>query len=614
MASAKMTPVLYEHRYGLRLPARLDDLTLELLAMQLGHRPEDGGLGRYGHFRVVCQMLFPWLEWNPWLEWECQRLLEFPGAGQARVRRHAVALTGCGAAGKTFGVTLVAVVWWLCDPANSSVVLTSTEKSVIRRRMWPVVDKLYKGMVQPGTTKPMMFGHFVDSMTKWNATKGDDLHGVTAVAVAKGDTQKAVDYLKGVHARRMFLMIDEATATPEAIMLTISNMMKGCDELVVVIIGNAVSRLDPHGRACEPLAGWESVGVEDEEWRTKGVPEWELPPGVCLHFDGKKSPNVTMGLLDGKNRWPMLYTLDNWERAQANAELKGLNFWSQDRGFWCPDGATHTVFSEQAVLKYGGLRRDVTWLRQTTRVAFLDTAFGGDDCVFLEGEFGEVAEGEGEVLMLGEPEVVPVRADNPNEIEYQIAMWVMARCVRLGVRPEGFGMDSTGTGKGAASVMAREWSLRIHRVEWGGGASERAAAPDDARPAREVYVNQSTELHWRARELLFARRLRGLHRQAVKELCARSYEVLNKRYRVIPKPEFKVLFGKSPDYGDVTVGLVEVARLNGMKGGGKLAVMERVAWRKAARRVAEADEGGGGGEQAFAEGDIYDKGEVRQLW
>lgn len=607
---------MYEHRYGIRLEARLNVLELELYCMRVGHRQEDGGLGRYGHFRVVCQMVFPWIEWNPWLEWLCQRLLEFPAEVERRVRRRTMSLTGCGAAGKTFGVTLVAVVWWMCDPANSSVVLTSTEKSVIRRRMWPVVDRLFKGMCVPGTgmagkqAQWLEFGHFVDSMTKWNAQKGDDLHGVTAVAVAKGDTQKAVDYLKGVHARRMFLMIDEATATPEAIMLTITNMEKGCDELVVVIIGNAVSKMDPHGRACEPMAGWESVTVEDEEWPTKGVAEWGLEPGVCLHFDGKKSPNV----LAGKNVAPRLFSVENWEKAVANADKDGVGFWSQTRGFWPPAGVTDSIFAEQALIKHGARRKDVVWLGKTTRIAFLDPAFGGDNCVFLSGTFGETADGGGEVLMFDEPECVPITADpsKKHEVEYQIMEWCRARCWKLGVRPECFGLDAWGTGRGVRSIFAREWSTAIQSVEWGEGPSDRAAGADDPRPAKEVYANQSTELHFRLRDMMWAGQLRGVALLIAQELCARTYTMTGRKYQVQTKDDYKLRNGKSPDYGDAGVGLGEVARRNGMKSAVVLQHTTRTEWKRAARRVAEADEAGGG-EQAFAEDD-YEQGEVRQLW
>jgi hypothetical protein len=67
-----------------------------------------------------------------------------------------------------------------------------------------------------------------------------------------------------------------------------------------------------------PEDGWKSISEDTIEWRTAGVPEWQLDPGIALRFDGRDSPNVF-----GFNKHKYIYTLDDWNNAHANPNYVG---------------------------------------------------------------------------------------------------------------------------------------------------------------------------------------------------------------------------------------------------------------------------------------------------
>ena len=251
---------LIDHKYGIRSPVKIPDLELELYAFRNRLQPNEGGLGTFDHFRNATKMLWPKMSWNPWLEAQVEGLCEHDYVGWA----------GCGASGKTFGATLFATVWWLANPSKTTVVLTSTTAKMIRKRMWANLQDL----VRKSRGFP---GNMVDSKMSLQAIKGDDRHSISAIAVAEGNTSKAVANIQGIHAERVMVIIDEATDTPEAAFEACTNLSKGCREFKMLVIGNPASKYDPHGRFCTPAKGWRSVTIEDQHWLTER--------GVCRRHE-----------------------------------------------------------------------------------------------------------------------------------------------------------------------------------------------------------------------------------------------------------------------------------------------------------------------------------------
>lgn len=531
-------------------------------------------------------------DWNPWLERNLKAFCnETHVVRRGNSRFRFIGLTGCAAAGKSHCIGLYAVAWWSCSPHNSIAVLTSTTVGMIRHRIWPVVAGYANSAFDFNNGLQMPLGHLVDSQLELRAHKGDAKHAVFALAVAHGETAKAIHNLKGMHANRMLLVVDEANGTPEAILEIVGNFRSGAQDVTVIVVGNPCTRMDPHGRAIAPAKGW-AVAADDKviEWESKGVPEWELEPGLVLRFDGRDSPNVKLG----KDRFPYLFTVGDWQAACDLFEKTGGNFtyWTQKRGLHPPEGFAFTVFNEQLLQRCDAIDSHFTFDLAREQGAFLDPAFtsGGDSCVLQYGEMGEV---KGiPCLQFTDWEEIPIDpAAAAQDVDWQIAKFVIERCKQRNIKPEFFGLDATGTGRGVGAIIADQWSKSIQYTQWGLGATERPSAQNDGRPAREVYRDFVTEMWFSLREATEAGQVRGFSREAASQLCSRMWSLgakqHAKKYCLEPKSDMKLRLRYSPDNADAAVGLLEVFRRNGLAIGGITATTPNQTWESMVRRAQE---------------------------
>jgi len=536
--------------------------------------------GQYHHLRKLIDLV--WKEsditWNPWLEDQLRSLTDekyVATVGQTKIRN--VSWTGPGAAGKTFSSGLFAMAWFLCSPHNSSVTLTSTSKQAMAGRVWAVISNLYLSALHPDEGEPFDW-HIINSKKELQWPKGDGKHNIACFAVEEGELLKSVDRIKGRHTERMLLIIDEANGTPEAIFNVIPNMLKGCKELVVLVFDNAGNMYGNHGRCCEPKSGWSSITVDDFEWETKGVPEWNLPPGICRHYDGSKSPNV----LAGKTIYPHIYSFENWQNAAKFGE-DNIHYWSQDRGFWPPEGSSKTVMSGPLITRCDGTGFiEIISSRLTT--AFLDPGFGGDNCVLQLAEIGVMENGK-TGSQLRAPIYIRPKVLTEEERDYQIARSVIEHCKSNHVEPRWYGGDATGIGRGVHAIIAGEWSPDIQRVEWWGRASDKPSSQADGRPAFEVYDNRVTELWFAVREFMESGQLKGLYQEAVKQFCSREYTQQGRRFCLMTKKECKAKLGYSPDESDAIAGICEVMRRNGITAEGKVSQLGAAFFEEAKREL-----------------------------
>jgi hypothetical protein len=130
--------------------------------------------------------------------------------------------------------------------------------------------------------------------------------------------------------------------------------------------------------------------------------------------------------------------------------------------------------------------------------------------------------------------------------------------------PQNLGVDDSGEG-GLCDVFYRTWSQRIHRIEFGGAASDEPCSIEDIRPSREVYMNKRAEMFFRARDALNSGQLKGIDTETATELCGIEFDDRKQRLVLMAKKDYKLKFGKSCDLADCAVMCVEVARLLGFK-------------------------------------------------
>lgn len=551
-------------RYGLvwdkylserKLPRDQWNLAIEQWCFLNSHPIEKKGLGRFGHFKAAADIIWPAIKWNAWLEEQIHSLTDPEytwTAGNTRIWN--VSWAGCAGSGKTYTASLFALNWFLASPGESIAILCSTTKAMVKRRTWTEIKRLWLSSGHESVS-----GHLVPNNTSIYALDPsdpqnlDERHTVHCIAVKRGELEAAIADIQGQHARRILIIIDEAPETPEAIYETIPNLRKGCQELIVLSIGNPVSkRLDAHGKVSEPQTGWQTVDRFTHRWRTKANKRFQLPSGQCIHFPGRESPNVKAG----KTIHPFLYTLEDHQNALELKGEKDLGYWKYDEAFWTPEGVANTVFNETLIQTHRGTET-LKFIRIINPASGVDPGFGGDACIQTFATLGEL---ENHRIGIQLNEWTEIGFSIGKTKEMQIREQAQRNCEGRGILPQHLGLDCTGIGRGAYSYLYDQWSNKVVAVEFGGAPSEMPASNADRRPGTEVYDRRVTELWFTILEFLKGGQLGGMYPELILELCTREYCYKTGKLSVIKKEDMFSKLGYSPNHADALAVLVQVAR------------------------------------------------------
>lgn len=516
---------------------------------------DKGAPTRIELFRRISDVLLPGhFEWHDWTE----RVVE------SLCHNSLVAFPGCSNSAKTFNVASFACVWWLADPDESSVMFVSTSIKSLRRRGWSEIQKCHTSIPGP------RIGNFVDSKMIWQIKKGDDKHAIIGKAVEEGSVTKVADDIKGVHTKRQMIIIDEATAVPDAIWDACTNLYSYPDEFIIVAMANPRSRMERFAKFMEPEGGWTSVTVDSEEW--DGKPQIEYGGRIVrvVRFDAEKSPNIKEGRIVSRH-------LPKKEEVEAARKAAGGEhsplYWSNIRGFPPPEGLTKTVFTESALERNKGYIPHIFTGKNFTIIGAFDHARdGGDRPALRFAKLGEIDGGKWGIEVMP-PAIIPTSAIAKDPIDYQLSKKVQKQCESFEYKgqtyscpPENLGVDATGAGAGFCDTIQRLWSSRVMRIQFGGTPSEDPCSPENIRPANEVYRNKRAEMYFRSRDALDHGQLKGIDSETASELCSILFDDSNPNKIVIEKKDdYKKRCRKSPDFADSLVIIIEVARRLGFR-------------------------------------------------
>lgn len=518
-------------------------------------------LSKQQHFKNICALGYPHVA-NHWHEWYEMCL-------DAWCNYEEISTTGCASAHKTFMFTLLGLTEWLGAPNVTRVILSAPTIPTLRGSVWARIKESYT-CIQKSIGSPFPY-NMVDSKSTLQFKKGDDENAVIAVAVDSGSIEKSVGRIQGKHPGRVIMIVDEAAQTQPAIFLARANLRTATTFYRFVAIANASDQFDAHGVFCEPKGGYNTISVEDISWETN--------TGICLHFDGLKSPNVKAGEI----LYPKLFSQNDIDIYRKNYGENSKEWWMYARGFWPPSGLQDTVL-DGATISAGGATRTAQWVGPFQRKAFLDPAFsvGGDRCILRFAKFGQLIEGV-TALVLWDRIHIQLVSSETNPINYQICDRVIKECRARGVEPKDFGMDVTGA-SGLADIIEQRWGAGIKRLSFGGSASDRNMSTKDNRPANKVCANKVTELWYRVAKMVEEGLMRGMDAGTAREFCMRRVEIVGERKCVEPKSKMKLRTkGVSPDDADPVAGLADMfASEHG--GEGKAADSSDDAWEAFAKK------------------------------
>ena len=540
-------------KYGVNWQDGLSDLHIELHAFRFGTEayggePDDKPF----HFKQIVKIFWgakskrPYI-WDPWTD----KMLE------AACKEKYLWLSGCAGSRKsTFGAVW-AIVNWLCSPGITLILIASTSLTEARRRIWGQVEEYFTAAcetmntMQKGATLP---GKIISSVgkirTEDGAEKFSDLCGIQLIA---GDPSHLKDSLKkiGFHNKRVIVILDELTDLSPTLVNAAKANLAVNPFFQLQGYGNFASIYDPLGINAEPIGGWGSVSDDCDEWRTKD--------GLCLRFDGTRSPNV----LEGRARYPGQYGPDDLLNHRKTLGENSSAFWRMCKSFPCPEADTNRVYSEADLVK-GTVRELVKWRDIPVEVASLDPAFttGGDKAIANFAKLGVSIDGVQTLLVTERKEYrEDIRIKDQNKA-LQIAKLFRDDCVNRNIKPENIGYDGTG---GAFSALLTEiWSPKLLAVLFGGRASEKPASFKDRRPAREVWQNRVTEIWFAGIPFVQSGQIKGLSAQCCAELVERRKHKdgnIIVHNRIESKDEMKKRTGgKSPDDADAFLILLELCR------------------------------------------------------
>ncbi len=536
-------------RYGLSFPSDLSALDIELYCYKHDERaPAPGGrLDPFDHFKNIVEMTVNRPEspcnflWNEWSEKMVRLCIEEKYAG----------IAGCGSSSKSASVGLWAIVEYMAAPSATSILITSTTLRDARKRVWKSITEYWNAIEPLGIP-----GKLVDSKGQIvgvdKSGKFNDGMGITIIPAGAEYEKHAVKKLVGQKAYYFRIIADELNELGEAVLTAGFGNSNTNPDFKLIAMGNPALLLDPLGKFCEPIGGWDSVTEDDYEWRTKR--------GKVMRFDATKSPRLTDA--DGEK----YFFMPSQESIDVAAEHFGINsrrFFQMFRGMWLKQQEENTIFSESEFMAHETPDEPVWDNEDDVKVVVAaDISFtqGGDRSIVAVGKCGKI---KGKKVMWVE-RVESISENTGENVSLDILNSFRAIAMEAGARPAHCGYDSTGAGMAWGHWLQHEWSTDVKGINFAEAPIERKHALEGG---HEAYGNRVAQLWVQLKPLLRAASLLNVPREAISEFVTRRYDAArigHKKIWVERKVEMKKRTGMSPDISDAIVILCEVAILNNL--------------------------------------------------
>lgn len=543
---APAAPEGKRYKYDRYFPVEWTDLQIEMLFYV--NRKSARGLRVEDHFINAFKILWPHFQWNDW----------FDMLIRAWCRYRVVVVIGHARASKTFGMAHIALLDWICSPTDTATTFTTTKFDALKQRLWgdTMIAWETSTIYAQGATsffKATSTSNELKFENRLEGIKSDDKFLIQGIATDRSDA--AAGKIRGQHAQRRRIVVDECQDVADAIYTALGNAISAPD-FRCALLTNPVDKITEFGKWCEPKNGWSSIRDTDLYWELKIV------DGICLHFDGLQSPNIKAG----KTIWNFLLTQDFIDTIRSTYGENSKEWWMYVRGFFPPDGMVSKVWPSSTI---EAAKLDVDFDFPPVPAATLDPAFESDDCVFHLWEIGRTRDGL--PCARGRKTIVISTKQGPLEkpADHQVAERCIELCKANGVKPEDFIMDETGNARGTLAIMRVEWDPKVQGVNYAGSSTERPLRINDPKPAVEQVKLFVSELWFRASFMAQSGMIRGLgnlHSKTIDDLSARRYSVVQKLMVVESKGEMKGRLSRSPDYGDSACQIGELMARKGMFG------------------------------------------------
>lgn len=578
-----------------------DQLDVEKFCFRIGHTREFGGLGKFGHFKRIVDLLWnnPDLDcpkrfvWNSWAEKMLRKACE-PGCEELGV-------AGPTSAGKSDPFALWAAVNFMVDSTHVKVLVMSTTIDGAKLRIWKTFREYVSALPEfPGKQvwsanrilgpdydcKKFTEGTGVQLLASEKSKEKEALEKMIGIkAPVTGEPDYSMPALKALFADlvplysedqledllprlvnvmedrrgKIFLIVDEATGLPESLLSAINLNMKpgNAGSLQVVMLGNPNLHFDSFGRFCEPLVGWEAVSLQNDEWETK-------TGGTCIRFNGEENPRI----VEGNDRFSWMLTPKRIEDIARDCGGKGsLGYYRMVLGMWSPEGSESAIYTQADVESHGAMDMEtpVIWgTRRPVKHSSLDCAFTADGdrafCTF--GQRGVTAGGL-EVLEITETKILQIDLKSKVPVNHQIVRAWKKECLSRGIDPYNCCYDESGGGVVFGDIVKVEWSDAVQGISSSGSPLERPEDKKEENPVR--FSNRATQIWYNAHPFFRSGQIKRVSMSLAKEICSRrpddgSSTTDGRTLKIESKRKYKRRTGQSPDESDSFFLMVEHCR------------------------------------------------------
>lgn len=466
---------------------------------------------------------------------------------------------------------MFALQMFYARPKGTTVLISSTTRDDLQRRIWGYVTELDK---EARLLYPDLPGHFIESEMKLLADAKDvegrsRKDGIMGIPCRKDGKWDGLAGYVGTKNDVLILVCDEAHFMPVGFLDALANLESN-DPCYAAVMGNLPDVENPLGWACEPKHGWESL----PESEISRIYETKWVRGRAIQLIGMDSPNLKYP--EGAEPYKGLIGRRYIEQCAHNYGRDSTKFHMFASGKVPRAGMHCTVLTKAECMKHEA-SAGVMWGHEVlTRGYGLDAAYsglGGDRTVGFPFAFGKDATGRWR-FQLGEMKVYPGSRSADLTHAEAIAIECRKECDMHGIPPEHVFFDGTGRSE-LTSAFARLWSSKVEPIEFGGPATIRPTFTGEKWRANERKEKQPntpkrcvdqfdrfvTELWFALKHCVVADQMRGMPQEAIDESCMRKFKLVRGgRECIETKEEMKERGLRSPDIGDAICCSLEGAR------------------------------------------------------
>lgn len=553
--------------YNLEFPnpsgdEELDQRHLECVAFRYGLTPEQGGLGKFQHFKNIVDGLWnnPKYNslkrhvWNSWSDWMLHNLCD----------HNWVAISGAKNSGKSDLIALWCVVNYIADPTHCKVLVMSTTLEGAKQRIWKYVTEYWDAI--KGLPGQFLKSRSLIRGISYDMQQYSESAGIRLLASEPRMESESLDKIIGIKAPKtdggpnpregsLIIAIDEMTGCSPVILKAAEENLTANHNFQLIGMANFNSPFDTFGMFFKPKVGYDKLRDNMDEF------ENELG-GISMILDAEKSPRI----LEGRDDCYWFPSRADMERDGEKWGRNSLAYYRFYRGRPSPKGPSESIYDPAEIVRGGAMGNAMWGMQRPVKCAFLDSARSGhgDLAMATCGRLGVSHRGV-MTLQIDEQEVMKMDVtDTETPLSFQLMNNYRKWCEQRHIEPRFIGIDSTSSE--LIDIMHVHWSRDILGIESGGTASRSPVSATDRREAREVYANKATEIWYGAKPFFRGGQIRGITTELGKELCSRQHaqtarKEATRKLQVEDKNTYRKREKKSPDASDSMLGLVGLCKL-----------------------------------------------------